>query len=192
MSLHPILVAAADGALPDWSVATAARREHMQRVAELMRGWSAGLELAEDDRVRWVAAGLLHDTLRDEDHDALRPRVSPELRSLPGPVLHGPAAAERLRVEGVLDGELLQAVAYHTAGSGALGALGRALYCADFLEPGRSFLPDWRADLRARMPGELDRVTKEIVGARLKHLVDRGMPFLQQTVDFWASLGGVA
>jgi 2-amino-4-hydroxy-6-hydroxymethyldihydropteridine diphosphokinase len=85
----------------------------------------------------------------------------------------------------VLDGELLLALAYHTVGHPSLGMLGRALYAADFLEPGRAFLPEWRAGLRARMPEELDAVTRDIVGARVTYLVDRGFDLPADTVGFW-------
>jgi 2-amino-4-hydroxy-6-hydroxymethyldihydropteridine diphosphokinase len=88
----------------------------------------------------------------------------------------------------VLDGELLVALTYHTVGHASLGTLGRALYAADFLEPGRAFLPEWRAGLRARMPQQLDAVTRDIVAARVNHLVDRGLELLPDTVEFWNAL----
>jgi len=153
-----------------------------------MHDWAGGLSLGEDDQTRWSAAGSLHDSLRDEEPEILRARVSPEVNDLPGPLLHGPAAAERLRIEGVLDGELLAAVAYHTVGDESFGRLGRALYAADFLEPGRSFLPELRQELRARMPAELDQVVFEIVRVRVANLVERGSPMLPRTVRFWNQL----
>ena len=88
----------------------------------------------------------------------------------------------------MLDGELLTAVAYHTIGHASLTRLGRALYSADFLEPGRTFEPEWRAELRARMPEELDDVTREIVAARIAHVVRRGLDLLPETVGFWNAL----
>ena len=157
----------------------------MVRVSELMGTWAEALGLSDWDRCRWRAAGLLHDALREVAPDVLRPKVPPNQSSLPGPMLHGPAVAERLRVHSVLDGELLLALAYHTVGHPSLGMLGRALYAADFLEPGRAFLPEWRAGLRARMPEELDAVTRDIVGARVSYLVDRGFDLPADTVGFW-------
>lgn len=157
----------------------------MSRVADLMGSWAASAGLGTTDVVRWRAAGHLHDALRDADPESLRPRVPPALQALEGLLLHGPAAAERLRVVGVEDGELLAAIAYHTVGSPHFGVLGKALYAADFLDPGRSFLTEWRADLRARVPHELDDVVFEIVGARIRHRVDEGAPILTLTLDFW-------
>lgn len=160
----------------------------MARVADLMGAWAASAGLGTADVVRWRAAAHLHDALRDADPEVLRPRLPPELQRLEAPLLHGPAAAERLRIDGVEDGELLSAVAYHTVGSPDFGRLGRALYAADFLEPGRTFLPEWRAELRSRMPGELDEVVFEILGARLRHRVERGGRILPRTLDFWNRL----
>jgi len=187
---HPLVSRAAEGHLPEWAVAGDRRRAHMARVAELMGAWADGLGLTAGERVRWVAAAHLHDALRDEDPTVLRQRVPPAERALPGPVLHGPAASERLRVAGVLDGELLLAIAWHTVGDARFGPLGRALYVADFLEPGRSYLPEWRAELRGRMPGALDQVTLEVARARVGRGLERGAALQARTVDFWNRLVG--
>ncbi len=183
--VHPIIVAAADGELPDWAVAGDKRREHMARVSELLGQWAEALELIPDDRLRWRAAGYLHDALRDEDPETLRTRVAPIDRGLAGPLLHGPAAAERLRIDGVEDGPLLTAVAWHTVGDPRFGALGRALYAADFLEPGRKYLPEWRAELRERMPDELDAIVLEVARARIRRSLERDVALLPGTVAFW-------
>lgn len=190
VSLHPIVRAAAEGRLPDWATVGPARREHVERVSELLDSWAVDLSLEDADRRRWRSAGFLHDVLRESDPEVLRTRVPPDLALLPGSVLHGPAAAERLRVEGVRDGELLRAVAFHTIGDPCLGDLGRALYSADFLEPGRSFLREWRAALRERMPDELDAVCREVAGARIRSALERGQTLLPQTVGFWNVLAG--
>ena len=166
--------------------------QHMRRVGDLLRSWAEALGLVEAECVRWEAAGLLHDLLRDADPEALRPRVPPTLNRWAGPLLHGPAAAERLRIEGVDDGELLTAVAFHTVGDPRFGRLGRALYAADFLEPGRTFLEEWRAELTGRMPEDLDGVVLEIARARITNRLDRGEPVLPRTLDFWNSLAGGA
>lgn len=182
---HPLVSRAAEGSLPEWAVAGDRRRAHMARVAELMATWADALDLDAGDRTRWVAAAHLHDALRDEDPGVLRQSVSPAERTLPGPVLHGPAAAERIRVAGVLDGELLLAIAWHTLGDRRFGPLGRALYVADFLEPGRTYLPEWRAELRGRMPDDLDQVTLEVARARMGRGLERDAPLQARTVDFW-------
>jgi HD superfamily phosphohydrolase YqeK len=183
--LSPIVEAASRGELPDWAVASPPRREHMARVASLLSGWAETLDLPETDRVRWAAVGWLHDALRDAPPEELRREVPEELRHLPGPALHGPAAAERLKV--IDDPALLQAIRYHTIGHPSLDRLGKALYLADFLEPGRDFEVDWRATLRARMPAEMDEVLLEVLGARLQHLVEVRKTIRPETAAFWSA-----
>ena len=190
MSLHPLLERAAGGEIPDWGVMTPARREHADRVAELMGAWAEALGLGLREATRWRAAGVLHDVLRDEDPDALRARVVPSLQGLPAAALHGPAAAERLRGAGVMDGAFLRAVAYHTLGHPQLDDVGLALYAADFLEPGRNLRNAWRKELRERMPGETTDVVREILAARIEHLLKSRRPLRTETVAFWNVLAG--
>jgi HD superfamily phosphohydrolase YqeK len=187
--LSAVEAAAARGELPDWSRVTPPRREHIARVARLMEEWAHGLGLPEDECLRWAAAGWLHDCLRDEDPERLRPEVASSDRDLPGPILHGPAAARRLA--GQVDKRILNAVRYHTLGSPSLDRLGQALYLADFLEPGRDFAVEWRASLAARMPNDFDAVLVEVVASRLTHLIERRKPIRPETAAFWSSLVGV-
>lgn len=188
LTMNPLVERAAHGELPDWAVASEARRAHMARVADLLGAWAEGLGLSEGERLRWRSVGFLHDALRDAEPAALVARVPPDLRSLPPRALHGPAAAERLRIDGVDDGELLMAVRYHTLGHPGFRTLGRATYAADFLEPGRTILPERAEAWRGRMPRELDAVVREVLAARLNHRVERGATLRRETVDFWNAL----
>lgn len=188
MSAAASIERAAAGELPAWSVVSERRRAHISRVALLMQGWAESLQLPESESARWRAAAWLHDALRDESPAQLREQVPPELRELPDRLLHGPAAAARLRAEGCDDDALLDAVAFHTIGSERLDRLGRALYLADFLEPGRSFSPAWRAALRARMPGALDDVLRAVVRARIEHVLAAGSTMRAETLAFWNAL----
>jgi len=181
---------AAAGRLPTWAVAGEARRAHIARVAALMDRWAEELGLPDAERRRWKAAAWLHDALRDAPAEELRGQVPAELRDLPAPLLHGPAAAERLREEGVRDEALLHAIAYHTLGHPALDRLGRALYLADFLEPGRTFDPLGGAVLRARLPAAMDEVLVEVAAARIAFLLDRRRTLRPETVAFWNTLIG--
>jgi 2-amino-4-hydroxy-6-hydroxymethyldihydropteridine diphosphokinase len=158
----------------------------MGRVASLLGEWAEALGLSPEERLRWLAVGWLHDALREEDPEKLRVEVPAPLRDLPASVLHGPAAAERLA--GELDDRSLDAIRYHTIGHPRLDTLGKALYLADFLEPGRDFLTEWRAELRARMPGEMNAVLTEVLASRLRHLVEGFRPLRAETARFWSAL----
>lgn len=186
--LSPVVEAAARGELPAWAEASPRRRAHIARVVALLDEWAAALALPETERRRWRAAGWLHDALRDAPPERLAAELAPHFANFPPPLLHGPAVAHRLR--GEVDAELADAVRYHTIGHPDFGLLGRALYLADFLDPGRDFARDWRAELRARMPRELDRVLVEVIAARLRHLLEERRPIRPETAAFWSALAG--
>ncbi|NNM07104.1 MAG: hypothetical protein HKO65_18575 [Gemmatimonadetes bacterium] len=160
----------------------------MNRVGLLLADWARRRGETEAEGIRWAAVGHLHDALRDEDPGRLRGLVKPPLDDLPGKVLHGPAAAQRLRKDGVDDAEFLHAISYHTLGSKDFGTLGFALFAADFLEPGRRMREDWRAGLRERAPEELLGVAKEILAARIGYLLERGRPLRPEALEMWNRL----
>jgi 2-amino-4-hydroxy-6-hydroxymethyldihydropteridine diphosphokinase len=190
-AVHPlpeVVRAAARGELPEWAEAGPRRRAHIARVSALLADWAAAAGLDPAERDRWVAAGWLHDALREADPERLRAEVPERFRSLAGAVLHGPAVAERLA--GVADPELCDALRYHTLGWAGFGRLGKALYLADFLEPGRDFEREWRASLAARMPAEMDEVLVEVLGARIRNLVERRRPLSPETAAFWSAAVG--
>lgn len=186
--LHLLIIAAADGELPEWAEASAERREHVARVAALMDRWGERMDLPADDRARLRAAGLLHDVLRDADHDRLREAVGAEFSGLSGKMLHGPAAAARLREEGIEDEPLLLAVAWHTLGHPGFDTLGKALYLADYLEPGRDYESKKLAKMRKLVPEKLDAVLLWVAKKRVRRSVKKGRPLLEPTVGFWNAL----
>jgi 2-amino-4-hydroxy-6-hydroxymethyldihydropteridine diphosphokinase len=160
----------------------------MARVADLLRGWSELRGEDPQDVERWSAVGYLHDVLRDADPAELRRALSTPLDELPDEVIHGPAAADRLRSAGVEDEPLLTAVAFHTLGSPDLDDIGKALYVADFLEPGRELQPKWRARLRAEMPERLDWVAQAVVAKRILFLIKKKRAVPVETLGLWNAL----
>ena len=187
-SPHPLVAAAARGQLPDWAVAGKGRRSHMARVASLLEQWGHELGLQKHQIARWRAAGYLHDALREVPPEELEDLLSPRLRRLPVGAWHGPAAAAVLRSEGVRDRGILRAIRWHTVGSRKFGRLGKALYAADALEPGRTRRVRWRERLRARIPVEMDAVLGEILSHRICYLIGARQPVHPRTLGFWNSL----
>jgi HD superfamily phosphohydrolase YqeK len=192
LPLDALLEKAADGQLPEWSQVTRQRRAHVARVAELLGEWATALGLDAEETRRWRAAGVLHDALRDADPDELRPLVPQTFRHLTGALLHGPAAAERLRQDGIADEGLLLAIAYHTIGNSRFDELGRALFIADYIEPGRKYEPARLAKLRARMPADREAVLIEVLRSRMERLLGEGRGMRAETAAFWHSVGGAA
>ncbi|CAN5851377.1 hypothetical protein BH23GEM9_BH23GEM9_17940 [soil metagenome] len=187
-----LIDAAADGRLPEWAAVGRLRLAHLERVAALLGQWAEALDLPADECRRWRAAGYLHDVLRDAEPGELRPLVPPPLRHVSGRLLHGPAAAERLRQDGVEDESLLRAVGYHTIGHPDLDQLGRALFMADYMEPGRKYEPARLAALRARMPEAHAEVLKEVLHSRIERLLKEGRPIRTETAAFWNAINGAA
>src|SRR5262245_13727675 len=177
----------AAGELPTWACVSPTRLAHIERVAELLTSWAE--TIAPEHVGLWRAAAWLHDALRDADPATLRESVDPGFREWPVALLHGPVAATRVREEQPdAPVSLLNAVAYHTVGSSRLDMLGRALYLADFLEPGRQFSPVWRAMLRARMPTAFDSVLEEVARARIAHILNVGSTLRPETIEFWNAI----
>ncbi|MFP3947877.1 MAG: hypothetical protein ACLFWG_04035, partial [Longimicrobiales bacterium] len=77
---------------------------------------------------------------------------------------------------------------YHTVGHPDLEAAGRALYCADFVEPGRSSDRALRAELRSRYPGDPDGVLRDVLRSRIGYVLERGRPIFLGTARMWNRL----
>jgi HD superfamily phosphohydrolase YqeK len=158
--------------LPSWACASAGRREHIARVVTLLEDWAAAMDLPPDERAAWIDAGRFHDVLRD----------------LPDARLHGPTAAERLQREGETRRSVLEAVRHHTTGSVSWDRTGKALFMADYLEPGRPFDREGRALLAARVVNDFDGVFRQVVRARIEWALKEGHQLYPQTVELWNSL----
>jgi 2-amino-4-hydroxy-6-hydroxymethyldihydropteridine diphosphokinase len=131
--------------LPSWSQVSPGRRAHIERVVALLERWATAMDLPDDEASRWQAAGMLHDALRDAPEPMLRALTADGTSA--SEILHGPAAAVRAEQDGERRQDVLAAVRFHTIGSAEWERTGRALYLADFLEPGRQFLVSERAFL---------------------------------------------
>ena len=130
----------------------------------------------DGERARWLKAAWLHDALRD----------APAANEL----AHGPLAAERAAHDGETDQGLLDAVRYHSLGFARWDDVGKMLYLADYLEPGRAFDQELRRSLAARVPAERDAILKQVAARRIARVIDGRWPLLRETVDFWNALVG--
>lgn len=175
---------AATPTLPPWAQVTPKRLAHIGRVTALLMEWADRMHVADDERRAWRDAGLWHDALRDAPEAELRALV-PEFGEREVEVLHGPAAAAKLVAAGERREGLLLAVRHHTIGSGEWDRVGKALYMADFLEPGRSFLRSDRAFLSRLVPHEFDDVFRHVVRLRLEWALREGHTLFPEAVSLW-------
>lgn len=171
-------------ALPSWAQVSDKRRAHIGRVTALIDEWAAHLKLKQAEALAWHDAGLLHDALRDAPEATLR-ELGGDLPGFTLEMLHGPASAEYLRRHGETRTELLDAIRYHTVGSCSWARLGRALYMADYLEPGRKFSHADRAYLASQVPHDFDSTFRQVVRARLEWSLREGMQLYPETVRLW-------
>jgi predicted HD superfamily hydrolase involved in NAD metabolism len=169
--------------LPSWAQASDQRRAHIGRVVALLENWAIEMDLPEDEASRWFAAGLLHDALRDAPETMLRTLTGEG--ALPAEVLHGPAAAVRAVQDGERRQDVLDAVRFHTIGSPNWERTGKALYLADFLEPGRKFLKVKRAALVKQVPRDLEDAFRECIRLRIEWSMSEGSKIFPETVALW-------
>lgn len=170
--------------MPAWSCVSEKRLAHIERVTALLDEWARKLALPAEEAKAWHDAGRLHDALRDAPEHVLR-ELAGDSADYATEMLHGPAAAERMRRDGERRTELLDAVRYHTIGSVNWGRLGRALYMADYLEPGRKFSRADRAYLAAQAPHDFDATFRQVVRARLEWSLREGMRLFPEAVALW-------
>ena len=169
--------------LPPWAQVGPKRREHIERVVALLDEWAAKMKLPADEASRWRAAGILHDALRDADEPMLRALSGEGKR--PAEILHGPAAAVRAEQDGERRADVLDAVRYHTVGSPTWERTGKALFLADFLEPGRKFLRDERRALAVRVPRDLDAAFRACLQLRIEWTLEKRGELFPETVALW-------
>jgi HD superfamily phosphohydrolase YqeK len=181
-----------DGAaveLPSWAQAGEKRRAHIARVVALLDRWAAEMALSPDEALAWHDAGRLHDALRDAQEAELRAAVhGTSFAESPSGVLHGPAAAARLERDGETRDDVLQAVRWHTVGNATWDRTGRALFMADFLEPGRGFMRNDRAFLASLVPRDFQGVFRQVVHMRLEWTLREGKPLFPESVALWNSV----
>lgn len=172
-----------DTDLPEWAIASPKRREHIARVTALLDRWASTLDIPAAERAEWHDAGVLHDALRDAEEPLLR-ELSRD-HAAPMEILHGPAAAARLESLGETRRHLLDAVRWHTLGNPGWSRTGRALFMADFLEPGRKFMVSERAWLAQLVPNDFDGVFRQVVKSRLEWSLREGKGLHPETVAMW-------
>ena len=171
---------------PGWAIVGEKRRAHIARVTGLLDEWAAKMRLDAAEAQAWHDAGRWHDALRDGTPEVLRPLADDP--DMPDVLRHGPAAAARLVLDGETRRTVLEAVRWHSVGSPQWDRTGRALFMADFLEPGRRFMPADRAFLAAQLPHNFDGVFRQVVRMRLEWTLREGNRIFPATVELWNSV----
>jgi 2-amino-4-hydroxy-6-hydroxymethyldihydropteridine diphosphokinase len=172
--------------LPTWARVGPRRLAHISRVTTLIVEWADEMRIAPDERDAWHDAALFHDSLRDAPVEELREIAGDP--TIPDPVLHGPAAAVLLSRGGETRSDVLEAIRWHTVGCRSGSRCGKALYMADYLEPGRPFGRADRAYLAARAPTDFDGTLRQVVRERIEWMLGQGFELPSETVALWNEL----
>ena len=113
------------------------RRAHSIRVALFAAGYAAKFGISEKQA---VTAALFHDCAKNLPPDSPYLRGFRPPKGVPEPVLHqysGAYVAEKFFE--VTDGEVLDAIRYHTSGRADMTSLEKLVFLSDMLESGRQF-----------------------------------------------------
>ena len=186
--LAELLSSVSGHGLPEWARVGKSRRNHIRRVAALVEAWGMAMSREPDERARWVRAAFLHDALRDAPEDELA--LLADLKWDVPELYHGPAAARLAEEHGETDTGVLDAVRYHSVGYARWDDVGRMLYLADYLEPGRSFNRKKRAALAAQVPRKLLAVLERVARKRRTQSQENQCRVIPEEVKFWDHLVG--
>lgn len=154
------------------------RWEHTQGVIE------TAMQLLVDhnysiDPHRLQTAALLHDCAKDLSFSAQLKKaadfgiVLTSSDLLCPRTLHGPVGAGMARhMFGIVDIDILQAIALHTTGGPRMTALAKIIFVADYIEPGRDF--SGVEGLRTRAAKNLDGAVLACMNHTLAYLLKHG------------------
>lgn len=171
---------------PDWARIKESRKPHVSRVAAVAERWADAMGVSRRELGRWQRAIALHDSLKDAPKKLLR-ELAPDAWPVTA-LLHGPAAAARAEQDGETDRGVLDAVRYHSVGYRDWELVGRVLYLADFLEPGRSYHTPEHGALLERVPFDFEAVLSSVVAERLIGVIMAGRALPVETTEFWNAL----
>ncbi|HET6361558.1 MAG TPA: hypothetical protein VFH11_05820 [Gemmatimonadota bacterium] len=158
--------------------AVARHWQHDRRAAALRAAW-----LHDAWRSATVEESVAAIRSAGEEPDSWALRYAPVL-------LHAQAAAAWApSATGEADAEVLVAVRHHPTGHPDWGAVGRALYVADFCEPKRAFAAELGTDRlleRAASKGDsLAAVSLEVLVLRMRRAVDERRPIHPDSIRTW-------
>lgn len=131
-------------------------------------------------------AGLLHDNAKNMDNPYERCRELEasldEFELASPPLVHAKLGAETAKCAfGITDGEILDAIRYHTVGRKNMTLLEKIIFVADLTEPGRNF-PDV-PKLRNLAETDLDAAVCECIRGTIKINEQRGNPIHPSAYD---------
>ena len=132
--------------------------------------------------------GLIHDCAKDYSLEKLKRFMKKYQicldqveKHIPG-IWHAYVGAEIARNQyKVNDPEMLDAIRYHSTGSGKLGLLGKIVYIADKIEPGRQL--EHVDQARILVWQDIDRAMLELLNQEINLLISRNLVIHPDTIQ---------
>ncbi len=133
----------------------------------------------DEDKV--FISATLHDVAKYLDYSTEKDFVLP--KNVPEPVVHsffGAFVAEKYL--GVKDGEILDAIRYHTSGKADMSLLGKLIFVADMVEEGRNY--EGVESLRELYyKDDFEFCFKKCLEEEVLHLKNKGQPIYVETLN---------
>ncbi len=123
-------------------------------------------EIYQVDQDKIILAALLHDSTKNLSFEENRDLISnmfmeEQLELEPKPCLHAySAAALAKNYFGIMDDDIINAIAYHCSGRMQMSPLEKIIFVSDYIEESREFVNE---DLRALARTNLDKAVYEIM-----------------------------
>lgn len=138
-------------------------------------------------------AGLFHDIAKCYDNEELVKKaekynleITESEREAPY-LLHGKVGAwQAYHKYGIEDGDVLDAIRYHTTGKPDMTLLGKIIFTADYMEPGRPMVPGLDK-VRAEAFKDIDKTVYMILEHTLEYLSCKKVidPMTEKTYEFY-------
>ncbi|MBQ9485530.1 MAG: nicotinate (nicotinamide) nucleotide adenylyltransferase [Clostridia bacterium] len=125
-------------------------------------------------------AATLHDCAKYADVRNYRDFSLPQ--DVPAPVVHAFLGAYIAEKElGISDGEILDAIRYHTSGKAEMSTLAKLIFVADMIEEGRTY--QGVEKLRAEYDKDFENCFKECLKEEVLHLVNKKEYIYAETLN---------
>lgn len=85
----------------------------------------------------------------------------------------------------IKDKQILNAIKYHSTGNLKMGNIGKIIFVADFIEPGRKYLSSVFIRKKMNTSIELDKLVLLVLEKKLVYLINEKKIIHKNSIDFW-------
>ena len=186
------------GIYTDWTreaiLAEVEKQMKPSRFQHVLRVEACSIQLAEKYGAAVEAcslAALLHDFSKEHDPESMKAIVlsegmDSEMTGYGSEIMHGPVGAYYAKtLFGITDEAILGAIRQHTIGGETMTLIGKVLFIADYIEPGRTFTGVDEARRLAEI--SLDEAAYFKIEKTIIHLVKKELPIYPGTIYVYNS-----